>query len=818
MTSSGKHFEDSGAMEYDPISMRMVPKSALAQKDHDQVATEDSRRKTATDRHGARPFEDPKLKSDAPPEEPESDPENSEFEQRVRAKEQEYLAAKKRLQSPDHTTVEYGRPEVSQAETRMPASEPRVSTWSTSYGDQSCRASPQGKSQEAKEAYSRFRNNSAPTSRRVPVRREFFEEFSTPEPKQHISAGTRASSPASSKMEPSDSPRAKAKLDWLKAKQDMERSWARAKPSQDRHVTSSKDISAVSRQKVEAAAAWKRFKNTPERQYRSVDEEELRREHEHEARAESKGVYRHPLYEMTTALKSMSAKELKDHKARLCKLWNKSQRVPKAASPADKKLQDEIESQKLAMQAFENRKFDRGSSVKSASQNEPVDGKNEKVELLAGEGDMSANVAKFVDKSKWYKQPVPGAKEQRLRDRELVRNVQQIYEENYGPIDAKHRQGSPKTDDGKMAQANAMFEQLREADDANFAKFINTNKIAPTLPKKTDTSSSEKLSQSIDSLPERPQTSTGQTQHTDGSRPSPSAPVNPVDGTTLHQVPDLTPQTGNFASPTGFVNHDVPISEPLASSPRVSTAAEEPNKDSVTSDSARSCKSERVVRKEEPVFSGSLPLQRYTIPEIVDLLNRKGLINATRDSFSTIALQLERAVNQTSASSNNSGGSSRGGNRNGHEPSNSGKRRSSYQEAFEKGQRHHRRTLIRKLLKVSGLSFGVVCFAYWVGVATEQRREAEATRRCDDEAEGWNTARWMPQRRANVEPENPGKERRRGMFWSTTERREAERKSEVKKDGRLTSAVSEMPLKGFEFPIVGMLAWSVWFLIMHRGS
>ncbi len=63
--------------------------------------------------------------------------------------------------------------------------------------------------------------------------------------------------------------------------------------------------------------------------------------------------------------------------------------------------------------------------------------------------------------------------------------------------------------------------------------------------------------------------------------------VNPVDGTTNPPCPPVpTTQTGNFASPTGFVNHDVFTNPPAPLRPRPS------------SESPR-------VRREEPVFSGT---------------------------------------------------------------------------------------------------------------------------------------------------------------------------------------------------------------------
>lgn len=71
-------------------------------------------------------------------------------------------------------------------------------------------------------------------------------------------------------------------------------------------------------------------------------------------------------------------------------------------------------------------------------------------ESLPGEGDMCVNVAKYAhaDSGKWYKQPATTSTsaaeaqkaEKVARDRALVREVREIYENAYGTIEASHRQ------------------------------------------------------------------------------------------------------------------------------------------------------------------------------------------------------------------------------------------------------------------------------------------------------------------------------------------------------------------------------------------
>ena len=88
------------------------------------------------------------------------------------------------------------------------------------------------------------------------------------------------------------------------------------------------------------------------------------------------------------------------------------------------------------------------------------------------------------------------------------------------------------------------------------------------------------------------------------SQKSSSAQVNPIDGTSTrrHWVP---PPTGNYASPTGFVNYD-PIFPP------------EPTEDSNPSEISKKNK-DHIVRREEAVFSGS----KRTLRRLAELEHRE---------------------------------------------------------------------------------------------------------------------------------------------------------------------------------------------------
>ncbi|MCJ1284558.1 hypothetical protein MMC26_003891 [Xylographa opegraphella] len=94
-------------------------------------------------------------------------------------------------------------------------------------------------------------------------------------------------------------------------------------------------------------------------------------------------------------------------------------------------LEKEIDKQKAAMAAIENKRSDNVQSRR------PMTGPD------AGEGDISQSVHQFVDRGRWYKAKAPHALEeskQKAKDITLVREIRQIYEDQYGVIDTKHTQ------------------------------------------------------------------------------------------------------------------------------------------------------------------------------------------------------------------------------------------------------------------------------------------------------------------------------------------------------------------------------------------
>jgi hypothetical protein len=193
-------------------------------------------------------------------------------------------------------------------------------------------------------------------------------------------------------------------------------------------------------------------------------------------------------------------------------------------------------------------------------------------------------------------------------DVELVRKIRSIYEENYGTLDSKHRQVADQVSTSKLAGSN--ISEFTEAPEPTLYKIlaydptmqeINTAETSSIVP---DSASAltpaevllrlsnpskffphfqplqaegyEIVSGSGDVLVFRKVRPAGPS----GSK-SESASIqdrkrtNPIDG--MQSIPFVA--TGNFASPTGFVNHDLPVSEA-------------PFKSNID------------VRREEPVFSG----------------------------------------------------------------------------------------------------------------------------------------------------------------------------------------------------------------------
>ena len=111
-------------------------------------------------------------------------------------------------------------------------------------------------------------------------------------------------------------------------------------------------------------------------------------------------------------------------------------------------LEEEIEAQKAAMDVLNTRNRATSTSNRiSLPQSQEL-----------GEGDMATSVLEFTDKSRWYTQKPPHAMEQDkleaqqlAQDRNLVREIRAIYEDEYGVIDTKHRH-LPKPDDAAVPE------------------------------------------------------------------------------------------------------------------------------------------------------------------------------------------------------------------------------------------------------------------------------------------------------------------------------------------------------------------------------
>lgn len=110
-------------------------------------------------------------------------------------------------------------------------------------------------------------------------------------------------------------------------------------------------------------------------------------------------------------------------------------------SAAQSILDTEIQTQKNHMQDHEDGYTRNPIGMQSSFERE------EKLKALQGEGDICTNVGKFCNSRRWYKQSASNnlseqiqKAQQRASDRHLVREVRDIYENNYGPITTEHHQ------------------------------------------------------------------------------------------------------------------------------------------------------------------------------------------------------------------------------------------------------------------------------------------------------------------------------------------------------------------------------------------
>ena len=108
-----------------------------------------------------------------------------------------------------------------------------------------------------------------------------------------------------------------------------------------------------------------------------------------------------------------------------------SHKKQKLLAATNATLEAEIEKQKAAMAAIENRR------PEHVHLNQPATASD------VGEGDISQNVHQFSGRGRWYKSKAPHALEeveQKAKDITLVREIRQIYEDRYGVIGTKHIQ------------------------------------------------------------------------------------------------------------------------------------------------------------------------------------------------------------------------------------------------------------------------------------------------------------------------------------------------------------------------------------------
>ena len=147
--------------------------------------------------------------------------------------------------------------------------------------------------------------------------------------------------------------------------------------------------------------------------------------------------------------------------------------------------EQEINAQKAAMEAYEAHR----------SRVEQTDVNTSGQSIQPGEGDMASNVHEFASRGRWYKQKAPHASsgaEHRLqkasKDKALVREIRDIYEDSYGTIDTNHRQQTikqPETVSDYPADAypGTLYEQPWSANVLNDHPETDSQGTAPAIQK-----------------------------------------------------------------------------------------------------------------------------------------------------------------------------------------------------------------------------------------------------------------------------------------------------------------------------------------------
>jgi len=247
---------------------------------------------------------------------------------------------------------------------------------------------------------------------------------------------------------------------------------------------------------------------------------------------------------------------------------------------------------------------------------------------LQGEGDLSASVSAYVTPKQngsaglsAHTSNIQSQKEKNAlkdRDRQLVREVRSIYEDAYGTIDSKHRQVSAATEKNVTpSQEAAVLDQTPEPTMYKILAYdptmqsISSAETTSVVPDSSGpltpaevllrlsnpakffphfeplrSQGYEIVSGSGDVLVFRKvreasqskleETASAIAKEDESALEHKKNVMNPIDGMTRGPIA----ATGDFASPTGFVNHDIP------------RGSEPPFKSNID------------VRREEPVFSG----------------------------------------------------------------------------------------------------------------------------------------------------------------------------------------------------------------------
>lgn len=230
-----------------------------------------------------------------------------------------------------------------------------------------------------------------------------------------------------------------------------------------------------------------------------------------------------------------------------------------------------------------------------------------------GEGDLSLFVSSYGCGSGSKAVNANSEWNSKEKDHVLAKEVREIYEDSYGAISPSHRQGDATSASTSAQPSPNLYKILAFEPSTQSVKVAETTSITPdTSNPLTPAEALMRLTNPAKFFPHfEPLSKEGyeivsgsgdvlvfrkvrDAHHADVSKSSLKRnPRNPVDG-----MSPVKPATGNFASPTGFVNHDLPSDSSAASSAISETANVE------DAESTPRFKSNIDVRREEPVFSG----------------------------------------------------------------------------------------------------------------------------------------------------------------------------------------------------------------------